>query len=41
MKDYYTEQRLKRLKEITLDVLLEDILEQRDIPEKLLKVLMG
>ena len=37
MKDLYTEKRLKRLKEIELDLLLTQVIEKKPVPQKLLR----
>jgi hypothetical protein len=39
MKDYYANKRLKRLLEIELDIYLDSLIESREIPEKLLKLI--
>lgn len=35
--DFYTEKRLKRLRELEIEYLIETILETKEVPEKLLK----
>lgn len=37
MKDYYTETRQKKIREYQIDLLIDKILDKKEIPEKLLK----
>ena len=37
LKDYYTEQRQKRIREYQIDCLIDEILITKEVPEKLLK----